>query len=69
MKMNLDEFHLSASCNNNMSICISNHNIGNSKWETFLETKIDHKLNFDTYIDEICKRVGQKLIALSTEAP
>ena len=27
--------------------------------------KIDHKLTFDSHIDEICKKAGQKMIVLS----
>ena len=32
-------------------------------------TKIDHKLNFDNHIDEICKKAGQTLNALSKVNP
>ena len=52
-----------------MSICLNNYGITNSKSEKLLGIKIDHKLNFNTHINEICKKVGQKLNALSWVTP
>ena len=37
----------------------------NCKEETILGVIIDNKLSFDSHIDRICKKVGQKLSALS----
>ena len=55
VKTNSDKCHLIASCDNEMSARVNNYNIANSKSEKLLSTKIDHKLNFSTHIDEICK--------------
>ena len=43
--------------------------ITNSKCEKLLGIKIDHKLTFDAHIDEICKKTGQKINALSMVIP
>ena len=53
----------------NVSICVDNYNIKNSKCEKRLGIKIDNKLNFNTHVDEICKKAGQKLNALSRVTP
>ena len=37
----------------------------NSKKETILGVIIDNKLTFDSHINRMCKKVGQKLSALS----
>ena len=47
------------------SICAKNCNINSSKCEKLLDIKSDNKLNFDNDIDEIWKKAGQKLNALS----
>ena len=39
------KFRLIHSCDNELSICVNNYNITNSKFEKQLSTKIDHKLN------------------------
>ena len=43
--------------------------IKRSKCEKRLGIKIDNKLNFNTHVDEICKKAGQKLNALSRVTP
>ena len=53
----------------NVSICVDNYNIKSSKCEKRLGIKIDNKLNFNTHVDEICKKAGQKLNALSRVTP
>ena len=64
MKANRDKCHPITSCDNEMSFFLNNYNI-NSKCQKLLGNKIDHKLNLNTYIDEICKTVGQTLNASS----
>ena len=65
MKANPDKRHLLTSCSNNVSICVDNYNIKSSKCEKILGIKIANKLNFNTHVDEICKKAGHKLNALS----
>ena len=48
---------------------IENNQITNNKSEKLLGIKIDHKLTFSAHIDEICKKAGQKMNALSTVIP
>ena len=50
-------------------INVENNQIINSKCEKLLEIKIDHKLTFSAHIDEICKKAGQKMDALSRLLP
>ena len=69
MKANPDKRHLLTSSSNKVSICVDNYNIKSSKCEKLLGIKIDNKLNFNTHVDEICKKAGQKLNALSRVTP
>ena len=69
MKTNPDKCHVTANCDNKMSICVNNRNLTNNKCENLLGIKIDHKLNFNTHIDEICTKAGQRLNALSRVTP
>ena len=64
MKANPGKCHLLTS-----SICMDDYNIKSSKCEKLLGIKIDNKLNFNTHVDEICKKAGQKLNALSRVTP
>ena len=48
---------------------MDNYNIKSSKCEKLLGSKIDNKLNFNTHVDEICKKAGQNLNALSRVTP
>ena len=50
-------------------INVENNQITNSKCEKLLGIKIDHKLTFNAHIDEICKKAGQKMNALSRVIP
>ena len=56
VKANPDKFHLTTSCNNELSICVNNYNITNSECEKLSGIKIDHKINSNIYIDKICKK-------------
>ena len=69
MKANPDKCHLLTSSSDKVSICVDNYNIKSSKCEKRLGIKIDNKLNFNTHVDEICKKAGQKLNALSRVTP
>ena len=62
MKVNPDKCHLLTISSD---ICVDIYNIKSSKCEKLLGIKIDNKLNFNTHVDEICKKAGQKLNALS----
>ena len=57
MKENGDKGHLLASCNEGSNVCIDSN------------IKIDQNLNFNGHINEICKKAGQKLSALSRIIP
>ena len=50
-------------------IKVENNQITNSKCEKILGIKIDHKLTFDAYIDEIYQKPYQKMNALSRVIP
>ena len=65
MKENPDRCHLLTSSSDKVSIYVDNYNIKGSNCEKRLDIKIDGKLNFNTLVDEICKKVGQKSNALS----
>ena len=68
MKANPDKCHLLTSSSDKVSTCVDNYNIESSKCE-LLGIKIDSKLNFNTHVDEIYKKAGQKLNALSRVTP
>ena len=61
--------YLLTSSSDKVSICVDNYNIKCRKCEKLLGIKIDNKLNFNTHVDEICKKAGQKLNALSRVSP
>ena len=44
---------------------MDNYNIKSSKCEKLLGITFDNTLNFNTHVDEMYKKVGQKLNALS----
>ena len=63
MKANSDKRHSLTSSSDKVSICVGNYNIKRSTCETLkkkknLGIKIDNKLNFNTHVDEICKKTG-----------
>ena len=58
MKTALDKCHLVT------SYLFKQLNKTNNKCEKILGNKIDHKLNFNSQIDEICIKSGQKVNAL-----
>ena len=44
-----------------MSLIVENKEINNSTHVKFLGVKIDSKLSFNIYIDDICKKAGLKV--------
>ena len=52
MKANPDKRHFITS-RDEVSICVENYSITSSKYEKRLDIKVDTKLNFTNYIDEI----------------
>ena len=69
MKANPDKCHFITSESKDLVINVENNQITNSKCEKLLGIKIDHKLTFNAHIDEICKKAGQKMNALSRVIP
>ena len=52
-----------------IEINVESNQITNGKCEKLLGIKIDHKLTFNAHIDEICKKVGQKINAMFRAIP
>ena len=69
MRANPDKCHLLTSSRDKVSICVDNCDIKSSKCEKRFGIKIDNKLNFNTHVEEIWKKAGQKLNALSRVTP
>ena len=61
--------HLLTSNSDKVNICVDNYNIKSSKYEKHVRIIIDSKLTFNTHVDEICKKAGQKLNPLSRVIP
>ena len=57
------------STNDAANLIVENQMIDNSKYEKLLGMKFDYKLTFNVHIDDICKKAGLKLNALSRIAP
>ena len=55
MKANPDKRHFITS-RDEVSICVENYSITSNKYEKHLDIKVDTKLNFTNYIDEIWKK-------------
>ena len=54
MKANPGKYNLIATCDNEKIICVNNYNIANRQFGKLLIVNINHKLNFNTHIDEAC---------------
>lgn len=65
MKTYPDKCHLRTSKSEATVVNVENNSIKNSKCEKLLGVKIDCKLIFNSYIDKICKKTGQKMNAFS----
>ena len=68
MKINTDKCHLFVSTNNTVKIKIGHFDITYSKCEKLLGVNFDHKISFDDYISELCKKASRKMHALSRVA-
>ena len=69
MKANPGKFHLLTSTKGESKICINDDFINSSKDGTLLGIMIDSNLNFNTYINVICKNEERKISVLSTITP
>ena len=70
MKLNTDKCHfmvLGKSSNQNVTVNVGSSVIGNTDEEKLLGVTIDKKLTFETHINKLCKKSGNKLFALSSE--
>lgn len=65
MKTYPDKCHLRTSKSEATVVNVENNSIKNSKCEKLLGVKIDCKLIFNSCIDKICKKTGQKMNAFS----
>ncbi len=68
MKLNAEKCHfmvLGRSADQTITVRIGNSTIENSREEKLLGVIIDRKLTFETHINKLCKKAGNKLFALS----
>ena len=68
IKANPDKCHFICSTKDAVNLIVENQIIDNSKCEK-LGVKFNYKLTFDAHIDDICKKAGLKINALSGIAP
>ena len=65
MKTNPDKYHLLINnTKESFQIKIGNETVSISKYEKFLEVKVDHELNFNEHVSVSCKKASQKLNAI-----
>ena len=69
MKANPDISHFICSTNDIANLIAENQIVDNSTGEKLLGLKFDYILTFNAHIDDICKKAGLKLNALSRIAP
>ena len=72
MKLNTDKCHfmiLGKSSNQDVTVNVGSSVIGNTEEEKLLGVMIDKKLTFETHINKLCKKAGNKLFALSRLSP
>ena len=69
MKANPDICHFICSTNDIANLIAENQIVDNSTCEKLLGLKFDYILTFNAHIDDICKKAGLKLNALSRIAP
>ena len=69
MKANPDKCHFIYSTNDTVNLIVENQIIDNGTFKKLLGVKFDYKLTFNAQIDDICKKAGLKLNALSKIAP
>ena len=69
MKLNPDKCNFICSSNKKIRLIVENKEINNITHKRLLGVKIDSKLSFNTHINDICKKPGLKLNALSKITP
>ena len=69
MKANPDKFHLLLSTNNKIEAIINGFSLQSSPQEKLLGVNIDCELNFNSHINEICRKASGKIHALSRISP
>ena len=57
------------SSNQDVAVNLGSSVIGNTEEEKLLRVMIDKKLTFETHINKLCKKAGNKLFALSRLSP
>ena len=66
LKPNPDKWHLILSePGDKMKVMIENQSISNGACEKMLGINFDNKLNFNSHVNKICRKAGQKLHALA----
>ena len=65
MKANPGKYHFLLSGNDSSKITVGNEKISGSKREKLLGIKKDSHLNFKEHIESLCKKVSQRINALS----
>ena len=65
MKAYPGKYHLPLSGSDSSKITVGNKTISSSKCKKLLGIKIDNNLNFKEHIESLCKKVSQKINALS----
>ena len=65
MKANPDKCHFICSSNEKLNRLIEDQTISNSNCEKLLGKLIDSKLTFKPHTDNICRKAGLKLNAIS----
>ena len=65
LKANADKCHLIASSKVQVDIQISDIKVTSKPRVKPLGTRIDHRLNFDYHVSQLCKKASKKLHALA----
>ena len=69
MKASPHKYHFICSTNDTVNLIVENQITDNSTCEKLLGVKFHYKLTFNVHIDDICKKSGLKLNALSRITP
>ena len=65
MKANADNCHLLVTADTDVTAKIGELDVKNSREEKLLGVKIDTKLSFENHVSSLCKKISQKLHALT----
>ena len=69
MKANESKCHLILSTNNKTQMNVNNTNLESSNLENLLGVKIDNKLNFESHLNNLCKKASSQIHALARISP